>query len=279
MDRKTGKWVAGFEGTFREHNRYGYNARIERRQQRAKGRREDLRPHLIRLRARNEEQLDADLESLKIAVHERTKSHRTRSMERNRPRASRSPRPDDNRKRARGDSEQLDADVESLKIAVHEQTKSHRTRSMERNRPRASRSPRPDGNRKRARGDSESPGAREQFRKYARRDRCAFDDNEARRALLEEEKKMDEERRTLWLEEEMRRNALIEAEEKRYEERMEEDMSRRRRQAEEEEERRRMFRLEMREMHEVMEEKLQEANQEMMAWLKVQLSRKKKSSE
>ena len=229
MDRKTGKWVAGLEGNFREHNRYGYNARIERRQQRAKGRREDLRPHLVRLRARNEEQLDADLQSLKVAVHERMKSHRTRSMERNRPRASRSPRP--------------------------------------------------DGNRKRARGDSESPGAREQFRKYARRDRCAFDDNEARRALLEEEKKMDEERRTLWLEEEKRRNALIEAEEKRYEERMEEDMSRRRRQAEEEEERRRMFRLEMREMHEVMEEKLQEANQEMMAWLKVQLSRKKKSSE
>ena len=73
---------------FRQHNRYGYKTRVERRQQ-SKARREDLRDHLDRLRASGDEQLAEDLMRLKIAVRDRMgDSHRSHSKGENRPRAS-----------------------------------------------------------------------------------------------------------------------------------------------------------------------------------------------
>ena len=32
VDARTGKWIRGFEGVHRDHNRYGYNTRLELRQ-------------------------------------------------------------------------------------------------------------------------------------------------------------------------------------------------------------------------------------------------------
>ena len=214
MDKKTGRWIKGFEGVFRDHNRYGYNTRIERKQKR-KAQREDLRSHLNRLRASSDEQLTSDLEMLRIAVRDRMGDAHQSPSARHRSIGG------ENRKRARND-----------------------TRSPSRGR---------------------SPGARETYRKIARRDGSAYEDNEVRRALLEEEKKMDEERRTLWFEEEKRRNALMEAEEKRYEERKEEEKTRRQKQAEEDEERRRLFWMEMKEAQEKMQESMLDVFREAIA--------------
>ena len=45
VDARTGKWIRGFEGAHREHNRYGYNTRLELRQ-RKKTTKVDFRDHL-----------------------------------------------------------------------------------------------------------------------------------------------------------------------------------------------------------------------------------------
>ena len=241
MDKRTGKWVRGFEGTFRDHNRYGYNTRIEKKQK-AKARREDLRRHLNRLRASSDEQLSDDLEKLKIAVRGRMReAHRPRS-------AGNRSTGGNNRPRARSAERIADA-LERLSIRGRDVSRSSRPAASGKDRKRArdvTRSP----------SRERSPGARERYRKHARRDRSAYEDNEVRRALLEEEKKMDEERRTLWFEEEKRRNALMEAEEKRYVERKEEEQTRQQKQAEEDEERRRLFWMEMKEAQERMQENM-----------------------
>jgi len=227
VDRRTGKWVRGFEGTFREHNRYGYDTRVERRERR-KAKREDLRDHLNRLRASSEERLTNDLERLKIAVRGRmNEDHRPSQRERNRPRAS--------------SAERIADVLERLSIRERDVGTSGRNRKRARD---ETRSPMRD-NRER------SPGAREMYRKIARCDRSTEDhevrkamDNEVRRALLEEEKLMDEERRTLWLEEEKHRTDLIE-----------------------DEERRRLFWMEMKEAQEKMQESMQARLQEAKTWI------------
>ena len=75
VDKKTGKWIRGFEGVHRAHNRYGYKTRIMLRQQRkakedelkeklrtVRAEKGDLRDKLNRLKARREEKRSSDSE-------------------------------------------------------------------------------------------------------------------------------------------------------------------------------------------------------------------------
>ena len=216
------------------------------KKQRGRTRGNDLRDHLNRLRARSQERMTNDLRELKLSIRDRARD------------VSRSPC-------TKATSDKSDGKRNRHEGARNEEKRTNRIQARD------VISSSGEKNRKRARSRSRSPsngserpiGARELYRKIARRD-GAFKDNEVRRALLEEEKLMDEERRTLWLEEEKRRTALIEEEEKRYERRHEEEDARRKRHEEDDEERRKLFLMEMKDMREKMQEALQDKMQEAM---------------
>jgi len=252
VDTRTGQWVRGFEGAYRDHNRYGYKTRVELKQQKkkterdlrqqlqaAKGKGEDLRHHLNRSRASSEERMGTDCRQMREAIRRRNaqrgsppKPLVTRGgvhSETNRRKASREGRP---RNRDQGGYA------------------SHRTSARDR-----SRSPRRDA------AANTGPGARDIYRQEKARQE-ARDENHDRRAILEEEKIRDEERRTLWIEEELRRTALLEEEEERHRKRQEEDETSRKKQGEEDEERRRLFLTEISDVRETIGEMLQEKIQE-----------------
>ena len=83
MDRRTGRWVPGRETEYREHNRYGYTTRMERRRTTNERRRvarpsrgKDLREFINRLRASrdagdDDNDITRDVDMLKRAVHQR----------------------------------------------------------------------------------------------------------------------------------------------------------------------------------------------------------------
>ena len=255
MDARTGQWVRGFEGAYRDHNRYGYKTRVELKQQKkkterdlrqqlqaAKGKGEDLRHHLNRSRASSEERMGTDCRQMREAI-------RRRSAQRGSP-----PKPlvtrggvhsETNRRKASREGRPRNRDQGGYA--------SHRTSARDR-----SRSPRRDAA---ASTGKRSPGARDIYRQEKARQE-AREENHVRRAILEEEKIRDEERRTLWIEEELRRTALLEEEEKRHRKRQEEDETSRKKQGEEDEERRRLFLMEISDVKETIGEMLQEKIQE-----------------
>ena len=272
-DARTGKWIRGFEGVHRAHNRYGYETRVILRQrqkakegdlreqlQAARNSEWDLRQQLNRMRASSEEKIAIDCRQMKKAI-------RWRSAQRGSP-----PRPHVTSGRVHDEENRRKASQErGSRNRDRGRDASHRTGARHR-----SRSPRRDAA---ASIRSKSPGARDIY-SHAQATQDGLEDNRVRRALLEEEKLMDEERRTLWLEEELRRTALLEEEEKRHQKRMEEDAACRKRQGEEDEERRRLFMMEITDVRETIsemwQEKLHEALKEIAPLLQ---SAMRKSSE
>ena len=304
MDRRSGRWVQGRETEYRDHNRYGYTTRIERRRTANERRRvagpsrgKDLREFINRLRASrdagdDDDDITRDVDMLKRAVHQRFRERDGY-------------KPAENRPSQRGEitAQHLTAadgiidDMKRLTISelskVAEELKRLGIREM-----------RESGSAERSSAErkkrNRSPGAREVFRsKFARRDDDTGGDHLAR---TREELAVDEERRALWKREEARRNALMDAEtkwqaERRKEEedrrtlrenedearkkrQAEEDKTRRERQDAEDEERKRWFRMEMEEFREGLQESLNDSGNKLREYVdrQVEKSRKGKKS-
>ena len=222
VDDRKGKWIAGFEGSYRDHNRQGYEIRVARKDRKKwqQIRRNDLRDHLHQKKRNHEETTEVDgsrKNRLQARVEDRGKAYRTS--------ASQGERRLD-RKHASKGNEEPSRRRDSSRME-EDRSRNHRDRSPlekgKRNEP--------------SRGESSRSEKRHQSRSHRERsplDRERYDSNGDDRRDDASDKS--------------ERRALLELEERVSKLRLEEDQTRQeqfRKEVEEEENRRRKFREEM----------------------------------